>query len=63
MPNKPGAGTKVPTTPKCKSNITRLADNIFTFGTVQDTATFDDTNNHTVGYIAKQDFLGANVAA
>ena len=60
---KPGAGTKLPTTPKFKSNITRLADHIFTFGTVQDTANYDDTKNHLVRYIATQDFMGAAVAA
>ena len=63
MPKKPGAGTKVPTTPKFKSNITRLADNVFTFGTVQDAANYDDTKNHIVRYIATQDFAGAAVAA
>ena len=63
MPKKPGAGTKVLTTPKFKSNITRLADNVFTFGTVQDAATFDDTKNHILRYIATQDFLKAAVAA
>ena len=63
MPKKPGAGTKVPTTPKFKSNISRLADNVFTFGTVQDAANYDDTKNHIVRYIATQDFLGAAVAA
>ena len=60
---KPGAGTKVPTTPKCKSNIIRLADHVFTFGTVQDAANYDDTKNHIVRYIATQDFSGAAVAA
>jgi len=63
MPKKPGAGTKVPTTPKFKSNITRLAANVFIFGTVQDAANYDDTKNHIVRYIATQDFLGAAVAA
>ena len=63
MPKKPGAGTKVPTTPKFKSNIPRLADNVFTFGTVQDAANYDDTKNHIVWYIATQDFSGAAVAA
>ena len=63
MPKKPGAGTRVPTTPKFKSNITRLADNVFTFGTVQDGANFDDTKNHIVRYIAMQDFSGTAVAA
>ena len=63
MPKKPGAGTKVPTTPKFKSNISRLADNVFTFGTVQDAANYDDTKNHIVRYIATQDFSGAAVAA
>ena len=62
-PKKTGAGTKVPTTPKFKSNITRLADNVFTFGTVQDAANYDDTKNHIVRYIATQDFSGAAVAA
>ena len=52
MPKKPGARTKVPSTPKSKSNITRLADNVFTFGTVQDVANYDDTKNHIVRYIA-----------
>ena len=59
MPKKPGARTKVPTTSKFKSNITRLADNVFTFGTVQDAANYDDTKN----YIVLQDFSGAAVAA
>ena len=60
---KPGAGTKLPTTPKFKSNIARLADHVFTFGTVQDTANYDDTKNHIVRYIATQYFSGAAVAA
>jgi len=34
----PGTGTKVLATPKFKSNITILADHVFTFGAVQDAA-------------------------
>ena len=60
---KPRSGIKVPTTPKFKSNNTRLADHVFTFGTVQDAANYDDTKNHLVRYIATHDFLGAAVTA
>ena len=60
---KPGAGTKVPTTLKFKSIITRLTDHVYAFGTVQDATNYDDTKNHLVWYIATQYFLGAAVAA